>query len=62
MEPAVDPRNTRLPFPQLSPDEVLLLGDQHGTKLRLQIQPISWYRGGDDARFTKAFDAFIKKE
>ena len=61
LQPGVDPRNTHLFFPQLTPDQVLL-ADQHGTKPRFQIQPISWYRGGDDVRFWKAFDGFIKKE
>ena len=62
LEPGVDPRNTCPFFPQLTPDQVLLLADQHGTKPRFQIQPTSWYRRGDDARFSKAFDGFIKKE
>ena len=62
LEPGVDLRNTRLFFPQLTPDQVLLLADQHGTKPRFQIQPISWYRGGDDVHFSRAFDGFIKKE
>ena len=62
LELGVDPRNMLLFFPQLTPDKVLLLADQHGTKPRLQIQPISWYRGGDDVRFWRAYDGFITKE
>ena len=40
---------------------MLLFANQHGTKPRFEIQPITWYRGGDDVCFTKAFECFIKK-
>ena len=62
LEPGVHAQNTRLFFPQLTPVQVLLLAAQHGTKPRFRIQFISWYRGADDVRFSRAFDGFIKKE
>ena len=58
----VNPPNTRLIFPKLSPDQVLLLAHHHGTKPRFQVQPISWYRGGDDVCFVKSFNGFVKKD
>ena len=56
-----DPRNSKLFFTELNEEQVNTVVSQFGSKPRLRIQPVEWYRGANLTHMSAVYEVWIKK-